>query len=115
MPLERLASLGIDTTTIPSHLKDSLYEVCNHTGLSLTMHIGFLLDEDNLEEIRELNEHIPATRLITSKPELFKLREETGDKHVGFTHLNHGFGDEVFFVLYSLPAQFAWKILKDSP
>lgn len=108
--LRKLEMLGIDLAVIPDIIKDSAYEICTGTGFSSTLEIGFLIDED-VSLIKELSQHVPALKVVTSKPELFELRNKKGDEHVGFTHINRFWEDDVFYCVYALPAKYAFENL----
>ncbi|CAH7411339.1 conserved hypothetical protein [Vibrio chagasii] len=109
--LLKFEKLGLDVSAIPSEIRDSAYEICTGSGVSMTLEMGFLLDED-VELVKALSELMPAIKVVTSKPDLLALRNELGKAHVGFTHLNGYWEDQIFYVLYALPANYAFEHLR---
>lgn len=107
--LRTLDLLGVKEELIPEKIKNSAYEISTTAGFGLSLEIGFLLDED-IELVKELSEHIPAVKIVTSKEKLFSLRNETDNNHVGFTHLNKFYEDHIFYCLYVVPADFAFGL-----
>lgn len=104
--LEKLKTLGVDTSEMPVSLRESAYEIETGSGVGRRLEIGFILNED-LDLIRELAMIIPPIKLVTSKLELLELRNDQGEDHVGFTHINPYWEDNVFYCLYALPAKYA--------
>lgn len=100
--LKLLEDMGIDTFLLPDRYKAYLCGPITDTAFGHTLEIGFLLPE-NIQWVKELQKHLPALKVVTSKPELFALRLKEGDDHVGFTHINSWWADNIFYCLYALP------------
>ena len=107
--LKLLETMGVDTALIPDQYKDYLFAPTTGTAFGHTLEIGFILPE-NIEWVKELQAHLPALKVVTSKPELFALRLKEGDEHVGFTHLNSWWEDNIFYCLYALPVPAAEQL-----
>jgi hypothetical protein len=110
--IKTLKALQCDTSLIPEHILKHAYEIITDTAVGYTLEVGIMLSED-ITVIQELSEYLPAVKIITSKQYLFDLRLKTGKEHVGFTHINGYYEDNIFYVLYAIPAQLAFKLTDD--
>lgn len=104
--LKLLEALGINIDEIPKKYRNSAYEINTGAGITSTLEIGFILSE-NTEDIKELSRKYTAQKIVTSKTHLHALSNYRNEKHVGFTHINPFWEDNVFFCLYALPSAFA--------
>lgn len=110
--IKTLKALQCDISLIPENILKHAHEIITGTALGDTLEVGFILNED-VTVIQELSEYLPAIKVITSKQYLFDLRLKDGVEHVGFTHINGYFEDNIFYVLYAIPAPLAFKLISD--
>lgn len=103
---ELIEKLGINLNQYPEYVQQCLHVVNTQYGAELRTEIGFLFDEDNdLELIRSLSSYFPPIKLVTSKNILFDYRLKTGSEHIGFTHINPYYEDNIFYCIYAIPYQ----------
>lgn len=79
--------------------------------LGSTYEVGFILPE-NTELLKTVIKHFHPIKVVTSKPELLAMNKLTGDEHIGFTHINGYWEDNIFCLMYSIPIKMALDALK---